>query len=130
MTPNTSDYPAAPSPAQETAESLDWLAAQPDPRLRQYAAQHSGTSPKTLGILAHDTDENVKECALNNPNTPESALPKTPSLNEAWDFLLKNNYCSEETLRVVVMLNGYSLGTFERILYAVSGYHSFDQLDY
>lgn len=36
---------------------------------------------------------------------------------------------SEETLQVVTSINGYSEETMEKILYAVFGYNSFDQLE-
>lgn len=44
----------------------------------------------------------------------------------AWDIL--TGYVSEETLRVVTAINGYTLGTLEDVLYAVTGFRSFDQL--
>lgn len=46
----------------------------------------------------------------------------------AWDYLLENGMVSEETLKVVTTINGYSLETLEDVLYAVSGYRSFEQL--
>lgn len=36
---------------------------------------------------------------------------------------------SEETLQIVTDINGYSEDTLEDILYVVSGYRSFDQLE-
>lgn len=50
------------------------------------------------------------------------------SKNEMWDALLEMGV-SEETLRVVTDINGYSEQTMEDILYAVTGYRSFDQLE-
>lgn len=46
----------------------------------------------------------------------------------AWEYLV-NLGVSEETLRVVTAINGYSLETMENILYAVTGYRTFEQLE-
>ncbi len=47
--------------------------------------------------------------------------------NEAWDCLIERVGLSEETLRIVTKINGWSLETMESVLYAVTGYRSFDQ---
>ena len=58
---------------------------------------------------------------------PDEEEYKEPlSIEEMWNILL--NYTSEEVLRVVTDINGYNEETMEDILYAVSGYRSFDQL--
>lgn len=49
------------------------------------------------------------------------------SVEEAWDYLIEQGLASGETLQVVTNINGYSLDTLESVLYAVAGYHSFDQ---
>ena len=49
--------------------------------------------------------------------------------DEMWDRLLEMG-TSEETLRVVSCINGYSEETMLDILYAQYGYRSFDQLEY
>jgi hypothetical protein len=46
---------------------------------------------------------------------------------KAWDFLVENGVASEETLRVVTNINGYSVETLEDVLYAVTGMRDFDQ---
>jgi len=46
---------------------------------------------------------------------------------EMWD-LLENYCCSEETIRVVTSINGYSEETMLNILYATTGLRSFEQL--
>lgn len=51
------------------------------------------------------------------------------SVDEMWDYLLEAVGVSEETLRVVTDINGYSEQTMCDILYAVTGYRDFDQLD-
>ena len=49
------------------------------------------------------------------------------SIDEMWEYLL-NIGVSEETLRVVTNINGYNEETMCDILYAVTGYHSFEQI--
>lgn len=51
------------------------------------------------------------------------------SADEMWDYLLEQIGVSEETLQVVTDINGYSEQTMCDILYAVTGYHSFEQLE-
>lgn len=47
---------------------------------------------------------------------------------DMWDKLLELGV-SEEVLQVVTDINGYSEETMLDILYAVTGYRNFDQLD-
>ena len=47
---------------------------------------------------------------------------------EMWDKLLEMGV-SEETLNVVTKINGYNEESMTDILYVVSGYNSFDQLE-
>lgn len=47
--------------------------------------------------------------------------------DEAWDRLLELGV-PEETLQVVIAINGYSLDTLKDVLFAVEGYRSFDQI--
>jgi hypothetical protein len=49
-------------------------------------------------------------------------------LNEAWDTLLAQGV-SEQTLQIVTSINGYTLETLEDVLYAHTGYRSFEQLE-
>jgi len=49
--------------------------------------------------------------------------------NKLWDYLLDTGLASEETLKVVTSINGYSLSTLEDVLYATTGYRSLDQID-
>jgi hypothetical protein len=46
---------------------------------------------------------------------------------EAWNYLEDSGLASDETLKVVTCISGYSLGTLEDILYAVTGYRTFEQ---
>ena len=48
--------------------------------------------------------------------------------DKAWDTLL-NLGVSEQTLKIVTSIIGYSMETMTDILYAHTGYRSFDQLD-
>ncbi len=48
--------------------------------------------------------------------------------DQAWDYLIENQLASEETLKVITSINGYSLDTLENVLYAVAGYEDFNQL--
>ena len=45
------------------------------------------------------------------------------------DYLVDILGVSEETVRIVTAINGYSQETMEDILYAVTGYKSFSQLE-
>jgi len=47
---------------------------------------------------------------------------------EAWDALIEQGV-SEDTLQVVTAINGWSTDTMEAVLFAVTGYRSFDQLE-
>ena len=47
---------------------------------------------------------------------------------QAWDELIDLGV-SEETLRVVTSINGYTLDTLEDVLFATQGYRSFEQLN-
>lgn len=51
------------------------------------------------------------------------------SVDEMWDYLLENVGVSEETLQVVTDINGYNEQTMCDILYAVTGYRDFEQID-
>lgn len=47
--------------------------------------------------------------------------------NEAWDRLLELGV-SEQTLQIITSINGYRMDVLTDVLYAFSGYRSFDQL--
>lgn len=49
--------------------------------------------------------------------------------NGMWDYLENNVGVSDETLRVVTDINGYSEETLLSILYAVTGYRNFEQCE-
>ena len=47
---------------------------------------------------------------------------------EMWDVLIEQGV-SDESLRLVTNINGYSEETMKDVLYAHTGYRDFDQLD-
>ena len=47
--------------------------------------------------------------------------------SDAWDILENEFNVSDETLRIVTSINGYSIDTLESVLYAVAGYDDFEQ---
>ena len=51
------------------------------------------------------------------------------SIEEMWDYLVETVDVPEETLRIVTDVSGYSTDTMEAVLYAVTGYLDFDQLE-
>lgn len=48
-------------------------------------------------------------------------------LDNIWDLFLSYDVCSEETLRVVTSINGYSLQTMKDILFATTGLRNLEQ---
>lgn len=53
---------------------------------------------------------------------------RTMTFEEMWEALLKLGV-SEETIQVVVKINGAYEETLEDILYATRGYRSFEQME-
>ena len=51
------------------------------------------------------------------------------TVENMWDVLVECFNVSEDTLRIVTAINGYSTDTMESVLYAVAGYRSFGQLE-
>ena len=51
------------------------------------------------------------------------------STEEMRDYLTEVVGVSEETLRIVTCIDGYSTDTMEAVLYATTGYRDFDQRD-
>jgi hypothetical protein len=56
-------------------------------------------------------------------------MTTTYTTNTAWDYLIDNEIASEETLKIITSVNGYSLDTLQDVLYATTGYRSFEQID-
>lgn len=59
--------------------------------------------------------------------TKENYNIMNKELEKLWDLLVNYELASESTLQLVTRLNGYTLETMENILYALTGYHSYDQ---
>lgn len=54
-------------------------------------------------------------------------MKHTIAIENAWDTLLEMGV-SKQTLNIVTSINGYTLETLENVLYAHTGYQSFEQL--
>lgn len=50
------------------------------------------------------------------------------TLDLTYDYLLENNITSEETLKAIIGINGYTLETLNDILYYFTGYRDLEQL--
>ena len=50
------------------------------------------------------------------------------SLDQLWDLFIDYNICSEESLQLVININGYNYEAFKDILYATFGLRSLEQL--
>lgn len=50
-------------------------------------------------------------------------------VSEAWDILEDYYNVSEETLRIITDINGYSMNTMEEVLFAVAGESDFEDLE-
>lgn len=51
------------------------------------------------------------------------------NVEDAWDYLIDSGIAEEQTLQVATAIGGYSLETLESVLYALTGYREFDQLE-
>ena len=49
--------------------------------------------------------------------------------SEMWQWLMENDICQEETLRVITCINGYNTETLEDVLYAITGYRTTEQYE-
>lgn len=52
----------------------------------------------------------------------------TTTIEQAWDMLIDMGV-SEQTLQIVTSINGYNIDTLKDVLYAHTGYRSFNQID-
>lgn len=48
-------------------------------------------------------------------------------IEKLWDLIVNYELTSEQSLQLVTRLNGYTLETMEDVLYALTGYHSYEQ---
>jgi hypothetical protein len=67
---------------------------------------------------------NVTRLSENN----ENAKPMTDDeLNQAWFNLVEYEIATDEELQLVMNINGYKIETLNAVLYARTGYHSWNQ---
>ena len=48
-------------------------------------------------------------------------------IEKLWDLIVNYDLATEQSLQLVTHLNGYTLETMEDILYALTGYRSYEQ---
>lgn len=48
---------------------------------------------------------------------------------EMWDYLTENLIATEDELKLVTCINGYNEDAMESVLYARTGYRSFEQME-
>ena len=48
-------------------------------------------------------------------------------LEKLWDLIVNYELATEQSLQLVTRLNGYTLETMEDVLYALTGYRSYEQ---
>ena len=48
---------------------------------------------------------------------------------EIWDTLVERELATEEALRLITKINGWSLDTMESVLYALTGYRDLEQFN-
>ena len=48
-------------------------------------------------------------------------------IEKLWDLIVNYELATDSTLRLVTRLNGYTLETMEDVLYALTGYRSYEQ---
>ena len=48
---------------------------------------------------------------------------------ELWDYLIDNEIATEEELKLVTNINGYSVNTLNDVLYSRTGYNYIEQLE-
>lgn len=48
-------------------------------------------------------------------------------IEKLWDLLVNYELATDTTLQLVTRLNGYTLETMEDVLYALTGYRSYEQ---
>ena len=58
-------------------------------------------------------------------NTKNTKMNK--QIEKLWDLIVNYELATDSTLQLVTRLNGYTLETLEDVLYALTGYHSYDQ---
>lgn len=52
----------------------------------------------------------------------------TTELDNTWQYMVDADIATDDTLRVITSINGYSIDTLNDVLYAVTGYRDINQL--
>lgn len=52
----------------------------------------------------------------------------TDKISTIWDYLAENLIATEEELQLITSINGFSEDTLNDVIYARTGYRSFEQL--
>ena len=53
----------------------------------------------------------------------------TATIEQYWDKLIEYNLATDEELRLITYINGYSVDTLDDVLYARSGYRDLEQFE-
>lgn len=54
---------------------------------------------------------------------------KTLTRDEIWDYIIQNGISSEETLKIITCINGFTEETLNDVIYAVTGYRDIEQIE-
>lgn len=54
---------------------------------------------------------------------------KNYTIENIWDYLIENEIATEETLKIITAINGYSIETLNDVIYATTGYRDLEQLE-
>ena len=52
----------------------------------------------------------------------------TEEKDKVWDYIVETQIATEEELRLVTCINGYTVDTLNSVIYARTGYHDMEQL--
>lgn len=50
------------------------------------------------------------------------------SKSTVWDYIIDNGIATEEELKLVTCINGYTIETLNAVIYARTAYHDMEQL--
>lgn len=49
------------------------------------------------------------------------------TVGQLWDLIIEHNIATEDELRLVTDINGYSVNTLNQVIYARTGYRDWEQ---
>lgn len=49
-------------------------------------------------------------------------------IKKIWDYLIENGVATEEELKLITCINGYSVESLNSVIYARTGFHDIEQL--